>query len=55
MTDHKFQEQIDQKCSADGWDKGTDTDAPTNQAMGAGASTVKEKCNAATESHEGSA
>lgn len=49
MADHKFKEQIDQACSMDGWDKGNDSSAPTNQAMGGGASTIKEKCNAATD------
>ena len=53
MTDHKFQDKIDKACSADGWDQGNDTDAPTNQAMGGGASTIKEKCNAATDSKKG--
>ena len=48
MTDRKFQEQIDNACSAEGWDQGNDSHAPTDQAMGIGASTVKEKCNAAT-------
>lgn len=49
MAKHKFQEQIDNACAADGWDQGNDTDAPNTQAMSAGVSTVKEKCNAATE------
>lgn len=49
MADHKFQEQVDRACSAGGWDQGTDTSAPTDQAMGGGGSTIKEKCNAATE------
>jgi len=52
MTNHKFQEQIDNACSADGWDQGNDTDAPNNQAMNGGVSTVKEKCNAATNNQE---
>ena len=50
MADGKFQDQIDKACSANGWDQGVDTSAPTDQAMGGGASTIKEKCNAATES-----
>ena len=49
MTDGKFKEHVDKACSADGWDQGTDTNAPTNQAMGGSGSTIKEKCNAATE------
>ena len=50
MANGKFQDQIDKACSANGWDQGVDTSAPTDQAMGGGASTIKEKCNAATES-----
>ena len=52
MTNHKFQEQIDDACAADGWDQGNETQAPNNQAMGGGVSTVKEKCNAATNQTE---
>ncbi|MBQ9004305.1 MAG: hypothetical protein IJ087_20895 [Eggerthellaceae bacterium] len=53
MTNHKFQEQIDKACSTQGWDQGNDTDAPNNQAMSGGVSTVKEKCNAATNNQDG--
>lgn len=52
MADQKFQEQIDKACSASGWDQGNDTQAPSDQAMGGGASTVKQKCNAVTENRE---
>jgi len=52
MTKNQFQEQIDNACSTEGWDQGNDTNAPNTQAMSAGVSTVKEKCNAATNEQE---
>ena len=48
MAKHQFQEQIDNACSAQGWDQGNETSAPNNQAMSGGVSSVQEKCNAAT-------
>lgn len=52
MAKNKFQEEIDKACSIEGWDQGNDTHAPNSQAMNGGVSTVKEKCNAATNSSE---
>ena len=48
MTNQQFKDQIDKTCSSQGWDGGNDTHAPNSQAMSSGVSTVKEKCNAAT-------